>query len=438
VGHRPPTSPSRTEAAARLRASEEHFRIAFDNAPIGMSMVSLAPEDRGSYLRTNAAFEAMLGWTSAELSGTPLTELTHPDDRERDSGLFLQLATGETQTVAFEKRYLHRDGSVVHAWMTSTVVHDPDGEPLYLVTHALDLSDRLREQAELERLALTDTLTGLANRTLLNDRLDQALARLQRTGGAMAMLLLDVDRFKTVNDSLGHQVGDALLVEVASRLEAVTRADATVARLGGDEFVVLIEGLPEVAAVHGVAGRLLEALRRPYALGQDAEALVITSSIGISVATDPARSPGDLYREADLALYRAKDAGRTSTRCTTTAAGPRGPADGGGDVAAQGDWREPARAGVPADRGPRRRPGARRRSAGADPGRRPSGAARGVHRRRRGDRADRRGRRLDVRAGAAECARLLDTDGLLRRLTTNVSAPFARGPQRSWAGCARR
>ena len=108
--------------------------------------------------------------------------------------------------------------------MTSTVVHGTDGEPLYLVTHALDLSDRLREQAELERLALTDTLTGLANRTLLNDRLDQALARLQRTGGAMAMLLLDVDRFKTVNDSLGHQVGDALLVEVASRLEAVTRA----------------------------------------------------------------------------------------------------------------------------------------------------------------------------------------------------------------------
>ena len=104
---------------------------------------------------------------------------------------------------------------VVHAWITSTVVHGADGEPLYLVTHALDISERLREQAELERLALTDTLTGLANRTLLNDRLDQALARLHRTGGACAMLLLDVDRFKTVNDSLGHQVGDALLVEVA-------------------------------------------------------------------------------------------------------------------------------------------------------------------------------------------------------------------------------
>jgi diguanylate cyclase (GGDEF)-like protein/PAS domain S-box-containing protein len=418
-----------TEAAARLRASEEHFRIAFDNAPIGMSMVSLAPQDRGSYLRSNAAFEAMLGWTSAELAGTPLTELTHPDDRERDSGLFLQLATGETQTVAFEKRYLHRDGSVVHAWMTSTVVHGTDGEPLYLVTHALDLSDRLREQAELERLALTDTLTGLANRTLLNDRLDQALARLQRTGGAMAMLLLDVDRFKTVNDSLGHQVGDALLVEVASRLEAVTRADATVARLGGDEFVVLIEGLPEVAAVHGVAGRLLEALRRPYALGQGAEALVTTSSMGISVASDPARSPGDLYREADLALYRAKDAGRDQYALYDD------------ELRARADRRMAAETLL-------------RKAIGesllvpvfqpiVDLGDGRVRAAEALVRIQDGDRlvlpaefidvAEETGLIVEVDAWmfervAAECARLLDTDGLLRRLTTNVSARSLEDP----------
>jgi diguanylate cyclase (GGDEF)-like protein/PAS domain S-box-containing protein len=299
-----------TEAAARLTASEEHFRVAFDNAPIGMSMVSLAPGQQGRYLRSNAAFEEMLGWTSEDLTGRPLTEFTHPDDRERDAAQFARLARGETQSVAFEKRYLHHDGHVVHAWMTSNVVHGADGQPLYLVTHALDLSDRLREQAELERLALTDTLTGLANRTLLNDRLDQALARLQRTGGAAAMLLLDIDRFKTVNDSLGHQVGDALLVEVAARIEAVSRADATVARLGGDEFVVLVEGLADPRQVHAVAERLLETLRRPYSLGSAAGGLVVTSSMGISVAVDPTRAPGDLYREADLALYRAKDSGR--------------------------------------------------------------------------------------------------------------------------------
>jgi diguanylate cyclase (GGDEF)-like protein/PAS domain S-box-containing protein len=301
---------AQAESSARLAASEEHFRVAFENAPIGMSMISLAPEDQGRYLRTNAAFQQMLGRSQDELQGVPLADLTHEDDRVRDSERFGQLVRGETSSLAFEKRYLHADGHVVHAWITSMVVHGAGGERLYLVTHAVDISDRLREQAELERLALTDTLTGLANRTLLNDRLDQGLARLHRTGGAMAMLLLDIDRFKTVNDSLGHQVGDALLVQVASRIEAVCRADTTVARLGGDEFVVLVEGLPSADAVHAVAARVLQAMRRPFDLGAAAESLVATVSVGVSVATDATRTPGDLYREADLALYRAKDGGR--------------------------------------------------------------------------------------------------------------------------------
>ncbi len=298
------------ESAARLAASEEHFRVAFENAPIGMSMISLSADDPGRFLRANAALQTMLGRSHEELRTTGVLALTHPDDRERDAEILGQLLSGASSSEEFEKRYLHADGHVVHAWLTTSVVHGTDGERLYLVTHALDISDRRREQAELERLALTDTLTGLANRTLLNDRLDQGLARLHRAGGAMAMLLLDVDRFKTVNDSLGHQVGDALLVQIAHRIEAVSRADTTVARLGGDEFVVLVEGLPTVDAVHAVAGRVLHAMRRSFDLGTAAEALVATVSIGISVATDAARTPGDLYREADLALYRAKDGGR--------------------------------------------------------------------------------------------------------------------------------
>ena len=190
------------------------------------------------------------------------------------------------------------------------MAQDAQGEPLYLISHALDVTERRKEQAELERLALTDTLTGLANRTLLNDRLDQALARLHRESSCAALLMLDVDRFKLVNDSLGHQVGDALLVEVASRIEAVTRADATVARLGGDEFVVLAEGLRSPSEAHAVAVRLLKVLRQPYVLAPGADSIVATVSIGISVAESADRTPSDLYREADLALYRAKDAGR--------------------------------------------------------------------------------------------------------------------------------
>lgn len=301
----------REESRLALAASEQHFRVAFDNAPIGMAMISLLPGSEGQYLRANDAFCEMLGYDPAEITSLTLPMLTHADDVERDCALLRRIAAGEVASVeAFEKRYLHRDGRTVFAWLTSAVAQDARGKPLYLIDHALDVTERRKEQAELERLALTDTLTGLANRTLFGDRLDQALARLHRTNGCAALLLLDVDRFKLVNDSLGHQVGDALLVEVASRIEAVSRADATVARLGGDEFAVLAEGLGRPEDVQPVASRLLEVLRRPYTLSGSGETLVATVSIGISVAASADRSPSDLYREADLALYRAKDGGR--------------------------------------------------------------------------------------------------------------------------------
>ena len=300
----------REDFAQALAASEQHFRVAFDNAPIGMSMIGLVGESKGRYLRANDAFCRMLGYDVAEIPSLSMPQLTHVDDVERDSELFHRNLGGETRAVAFEKRFRHKDGQTVFAWLTSAVALDAQGVPVFLISHALDVTERRQEQAELERLALTDTLTGLANRTLLNDRLDQALARLQREPTCAALLLLDVDRFKLVNDSLGHQVGDALLVEVASRIEAVTRADATVARLGGDEFVVLAEGLRSPSEAHAVAVRLLNILRQPYTLSPAAESLVATVSIGISVAETPDRAPSDLYREADLALYRAKDAGR--------------------------------------------------------------------------------------------------------------------------------
>ena len=300
----------REEATRALAASERHFRVAFDNAPIGMSMMSLAPGSEGHYLQANAAFCAMVGYSADELVTLTMTDLTDVGDVEQDRARFAQLTSGETTTVAFDKKFRRKDGDTVFAWVTSSVATGPAGEPLYLISHAVDMTTRRQQQAELERLALTDTLTGLANRTLLTDRLDQALARLQRIDGSCALLLLDIDRFKLVNDSLGHQVGDALLVEVASRIETASRADSTIARLGGDEFVVLVEGLPGADGVHHIAARLLETLRRPYVIDGAADSLVVTVSIGISVATTADRSPGELFREADLALYRAKDSGR--------------------------------------------------------------------------------------------------------------------------------
>ncbi len=180
----------REQFAEALAASEQHFRVAFDNAPIGMSMIGLVGETRGQYLRANDAFCRMLGYEAHEIPLLSLAALTHVDDIERDTELFHRILDGETRSVAFEKRFRHRDGRTVFAWLTSAVAQDAQGEPLYLISHALDVTERRKEQAELERLALTDTLTGLANRTLLNDRLDQALGatspRVQLRGPADA------------------------------------------------------------------------------------------------------------------------------------------------------------------------------------------------------------------------------------------------------------
>jgi diguanylate cyclase (GGDEF)-like protein/PAS domain S-box-containing protein len=301
-------------AADALRASEQQFRLAFDNAPIGMLVVSLRPGEVGRTLQVNEAFCRMLGYNAATEAESVLElsqpDWTHEDDRERDALLLRRLAEGDTDRVSFEKRYVNRHGQTVHAWVEGAVAYGPDSEPWYVIVHCLDVTDRKQAQDELRRLALTDSLTGLANRTLLDDRIRLALTRLRRNQGYVALLLIDLDRFKVVNDSLGHELGDSLLVEAARRLLAVTRAGTTVARLGGDEFVVFLDGLATADEAQVVARRLLATLREPYALPGSDEPMVTTASLGIAVTADPRRNAADLLREADLALYRAKDAGR--------------------------------------------------------------------------------------------------------------------------------
>jgi diguanylate cyclase (GGDEF)-like protein len=163
-------------------------------------------------------------------------------------------------------------------------------------------------QATIERLALTDALTGLANRTLLTDRMNQALRSLRRSAGFIGVLMLDLDRFKVINDTLGHQVGDAVLIEAARRLQHLARPDDTVARFGGDEFVVLVQGLSDASDLTAFAERIVVGLRIPYRIGT--EEVVATVSVGVVVASQADGVPADLLREADMAMYRAKDRGR--------------------------------------------------------------------------------------------------------------------------------
>lgn len=293
-----------------LRDSEQRFRLAFDRAAIGMSIVDVRPGTAGRLIRANQAMADLLGRPRAELPGQLITDFVHPDDVARDQATIARLQRGEISVATYEKRYRRPDGSPVWVLFTTSLARSSDGRPEYVVSQVLDITDRKQAEDDLRRLALSDPLTGLANRALLGDRLAQTLRRLSRQPGMVAVLLVGLDRFKAVNESLGRGAGDELLIEVGRRLTAAVRAGNTVARVGGDEFVVLIDHLTTGDDVHPLADRLVAQLRQPYDLPGIDEPTTCTASIGVAVADRRERTLDQLLGEAELALYRAKDAGR--------------------------------------------------------------------------------------------------------------------------------
>ncbi len=307
------TDRKRTEAELRekraaLAEAEERFRSAFDNAPTGMALVSLDPGSRGNVVRVNAALCELTGYSAVEIEGADIQAITHPDDVDEDREGLRGLVNGTSPDYRVEKRFIRKDGRVVWAVVQGSVVRDADGSPLYGIGQVQDVSERKRVEKRLAHQALHDPLSGLPNRTLALDRLTQALARSRRSGSTVAVLFIDIDHFKVVNDSLGHQVGDRLLVEVAKRLQGVLRATDTVARFGGDEYVMICDELPNERDAIRMTERVLAALRRPVEL--DGEEQVVTTSIGVAIASGLDEDAESLIREADAAMYRAKELGR--------------------------------------------------------------------------------------------------------------------------------
>jgi diguanylate cyclase (GGDEF)-like protein/PAS domain S-box-containing protein len=251
----------------------------------------------GRFTLLNPAWEQLLGWTREEMQARPLSELVHPEDAEQALGAMLDR---DGQQVALENlttRYLHRDGS----WRWLLWSARRDGDSWYAA--AKDVTDRVW----LERQALHDPLTHLPNRLLLMDRARQAITRLHRSDGLVAMLFIDLDKFKAVNDNLGHDVGDRLLLGVAKRLGALMRDSDTVARLGGDEFVILAEDVEDENEALALGARVLDALEESFSLGS--ADVAILASVGIAISRHPDTDPEALLREADVAMYRAKGAG---------------------------------------------------------------------------------------------------------------------------------
>ena len=296
---------------AVLRQSELKFATAFASSPV---TVSIARLEDGRILEVNPNFERDFGWSSAEVQGrTSLDLQLWPDPRQRAA--FAELLRRHGRVVNHETMWRHKNGAMRNISVSGVIV-ELDGAPCILA-YTTDITERKAAEEQIQRLAFYDPLTGLPNRRLLMDRLGHAMAaciRHQQTG---ALLFIDLDNFKTLNDTYGHDKGDQLLKEVASRLVDCVREDDTVARLGGDEFVVMLEdlsGTPDEAARQAeVVGRkLLAALNQHY----DIAPLRVhsTPSMGITLFGERHENIEEPIRRADLAMYQSKAAGRNTIR----------------------------------------------------------------------------------------------------------------------------
>ncbi|MGY1603084.1 putative bifunctional diguanylate cyclase/phosphodiesterase [Geodermatophilus sp. SYSU D00815] len=312
-----------TSRTAELRAQRDELaRLAAVVQSTDDAVATLSPD--GRILTWNPGAERLYGWSAAEAVGRPIGVVV-PEGQPRSTRAVLE-EVAENFGLSVERTHRRRDGRCFDALVTLSAIRDDEGRTTGIAAISRDISGQKRSQAEalaaahrlqeqadeLARLALHDPLTGLANRALMRDRLEHALAA-RRVPRRDAVLLLDLDDFKSVNDVFGHGAGDAVLTEVARRLQACVRPDDTVARLGGDEFVVLMEDVDGRADACAVAERLLAAIVRPVPWGT--ERFEVGCSIGITLTgTRDRRGPDELLRDADIAMYAAKSAGRNRAR----------------------------------------------------------------------------------------------------------------------------
>ncbi|HEU0317722.1 MAG TPA: EAL domain-containing protein, partial [Solirubrobacteraceae bacterium] len=303
-------SERRTRREAARRQADERFRTAFDRAPIGVCLVALEGADQGRLLQVNRALANILGRSVAELTGVPIGTLTHPEDQAGLDADLREMAEGRRGHVEREQRVMHKGGHFVWVLISATLLSDADGPPNVAVTHVMDISDRKQFDGRLQHLADHDALTGLYNRRRFTEELEQELKRSRRFAESGAVLFLDLDGFKFVNDSLGHAAGDEMIIRVARLLGSTVRETDTLARVGGDEFAVLLPRC-DAGTASLVAEKLLGAVRRHGLAISENRYAQVSTSIGIApFSGGDDLSADEVVVEADIAMYDAKEAGK--------------------------------------------------------------------------------------------------------------------------------
>lgn len=288
-----------------LRTSRQMFKAAFHAVATGKAIVDVT----GICVEVNAPFATLLGYMPGELAGMHFADFTHPHDIRADLHLFEEVMRDERDSYQMEKRYLHKDGSVVHVLLTATVVRDEDRAPINFISEVVDLTERMQARqalqeanARLREQVVTDHLTGLYNRRGFEEALAGPI------GHRASLLLIDLDHFKHINDRLGHKAGDMVLAEVGRRLPRQIRDGDFVARVGGDEFGIIMHHADRALA-EKTAARIVKQLGTVYEVG--GTFAHIGASVGVSCTDDGAVSLRELVCRADEALYAAKRGGRS-------------------------------------------------------------------------------------------------------------------------------
>jgi len=304
--HRRLAEAAMKRAESALRESEERYALAMSGSNAGLWDWDLDAES----VYFSPRFKSILGYTQGEIGTNPADWLkrVHPEDvRSLDTALASHLA-GLTPHLESEHRVLHKDGRYRFMLCRGLALRDPDGRAVRMAGSLVDITERKLSEQQLLHDAFHDALTGLPNRALYMDRLEHSLARATRNlEHRVAVLFLDLDRFKLINDSLGHLMGDLLLIETARRLEHCLRPEDTVARLGGDEFAIVLEGISAMGDAVRIAERIEHQLKKPVAL--EGHEVFASLSIGIALSGPGGGKAQDLVRDADTAMFRSKALG---------------------------------------------------------------------------------------------------------------------------------
>jgi diguanylate cyclase (GGDEF)-like protein/PAS domain S-box-containing protein len=297
----------RVMAEQRLAHSEQRFRSAFDNAPLGLALVGR--DNR--YVRVNRALCRLLGAPADALVGATQDAFGDSGDNAIEREYQQDLLAGRSDAVQYERRYLPKDGHTVRALVSATLL-PANHEPQHFLIQVNDVTERKRAEEELAHLAHHDALTGVANRAMLSEQVERELAVARRRGSRLAVVFIDLDYFKHINDTYGHETGDVVLKELASRLARSVRAIDIVGRLGGDEFVVVLSEVSDARDVIALTDKLRRECGRPLHVNGHEVRLAV--SMGVSLFPDDAHDFRTLLRFADSALYQAKGEGRNNVQ----------------------------------------------------------------------------------------------------------------------------